>query len=231
MDPQNNFNQNPNIQYSQPEPVQPAPQQMPEGAVPMNVINAVNANGIVTGDKVVSYIWKRVGICSMILCAACLIGVGIAVLMINNVNQEKNKMELSKLESDNNLTAIYESLGVEEQSTAITRINDVETLNGGDINEINVLLTEKFGADYVLDIADQNINFVRKSGAYKLVSLGIRRNSGSVRTIMYERIADGVWIMSSFDSTNPEDPCKDSPKEEKKALSGLDVCDTAVKDE
>ena len=230
MDP-NNMNQNPNIQYTQPEPVQPAPQQMPDGAVPMNVINAVNANGIVTGDKVVSYIWKRVGICAMIISAACLIGVGIAVLMMNNVNQEKNKMELSKLESDNNLSAIYKSLGVEDQERAITSINDVETLNGGDINEINVLLTEKFGSDYVLDIADQNVNFVRKSGAYKLVSLGIRRNSGSVRAIMYERIADGVWIMSSFDSTNVEDPCKDSPKEEKQALSGLDVCDVAVKDE
>jgi hypothetical protein len=140
-------------------------------------------------------------------------------------------MELSKLESDNNLSAIYESLGVEEQSTAITRINDVETLNGGDISEINTLLTEKFGSDYVLDIADQNVNFVRKSGAYKLVSLGIRRNSGSVRAIMYERIADGVWIMSSFDSTNKEDPCKDSPKEEKAALSGLDVCDTGEKND
>ena len=213
MDPRNNFNQNPNIQYSQPEPAQPAPQQMPDGGVPLNVINAVNANGIVTGDKVVSYIWKRVGICAMIISVACLIGVGIAVLMMNNVNQEKNKMELSKLES------------------AITRINDVETLNGGDINEINVLLAEKYGVDYEIDIADQNVNFVRKSGAYKLVSLGIRRSSGSVRAILYERMADGVWIMSSFDSTNLEDPCKDSPKEEKQALSGLDVCDAATKDE
>ena len=143
MGPQNNFNQNPNIQYSQPEPAQPAPQQMPDGGVPLNVINAVNANGIVTGDKVVSYIWKRVGICAMIISVACLIGVGIAVLMMNNVNQEKNKMELSKLESDNNLSAIYKSLGVEDQERAITRINDVETLNGGDINEINVLLCSK----------------------------------------------------------------------------------------
>ena len=231
MDPRNNFNQNPNIQYSQPEPAQPAPQQMPDGGVPLNVINAVNANGIVTGDKVVSYIWKRVGICAMIISVACLIGVGIAVLMMNNVNQEKNKMELSKLESDNNLSAIYKSLGVEDQERAITRINDVETLNGSDINEINVLLAEKYGADYEIDIADQNVNFVRKSGAYKLVSLGIRRSSGSVRAILYERMADGVWIMSSFDSTNLEDPCKDSPKEEKQALSGLDVCDAATKDE
>ncbi len=237
MNPQNNFNQqnqfggNPNIQYTQPEPAQPAPQQMPEGAVPMNVINAVNANGIVTGDKVVSYIWKRVGICAMIIAAACLIGVGISALIMNNVNQEKNKMELAKLEADNNLAAIYESLGAEEQSTAITRINDVETLNGGDISEINDLLTERFGSDYVLDIADQNVNFVRKSGAYKIVSLGIRRNSGSVRAIMYERIADGNWIMSSFDSTNLEDPCADSPKEEKIAISGLDVCPVNSKEE
>ena len=97
------------------------------------------------------------------------------------------------------------------------------------MNEVNNLLVEKFGTDYVLDIADQNVNFVRKSGAYKLVSLGVRRDSGSVRVIMYERIADGNWIMSSFDSTNKEDPCKDSPKEEKVALSGLDVCDTGEK--
>jgi hypothetical protein len=99
------------------------------------------------------------------------------------------------------------------------------------MNEVNNLLVEKFGSDYVLDIADQNVNFVRKSGAYKLVSLGVRRDSGSVRVIMYERIADGNWIMSSFDSTNKEDPCKDSPKEEKAALSGLDVCDTGEKND
>lgn len=233
MGPQNNY-QNQYGGYGPQQGPAPMPQQAApaqEGGVPMNEINAVNANGIVTGDKVVSYIWKHIGICSMIIAVALLIGIGISVIIMNNINQEKNKTELAKIEVENNLAAIYKSLGVEEQEHAITRINDVEILNGGDMNEVNNLLVEKFGTDYVLDIADQNVNFVRKSGAYKLVSLGVRRDSGSVRVIMYERIADGNWIMSSFDSANKEDPCKDSPKEEKAALGSLDVCDTGEKND
>ena len=88
MDPQNNY-QNQYGGYGPqqgpaPMPPQTAPAQ--EGGVPMSVINAVNANGTVTGDKVVSYIWKRIGICSMIIAAALLIGIGISVIIMNNIN-------------------------------------------------------------------------------------------------------------------------------------------------
>ena len=99
MDPQNNY-QNQYGGYGPQQGPAPMPQQTApaqEGGVPMNVINAVNANGIVTGDKVVSYIWKRIGICSMIIAAALLIGIGISVIIMNNINQEKNKTELAKL--------------------------------------------------------------------------------------------------------------------------------------
>lgn len=223
MDQQNSFSQG---QFADGQNVQVP--RMPDGGVPVNVINAVNANGIVTGEKVVSYIWKRVGICAMILAAACVAAVVVAVIILGNVDRAKNELEQSKIETETNLGAIYESLGVERQADAITQINNIELLNGGDIDEIDALLEERYGEDYDLDIADQNINFIRKSGAYRIASFGVRRSSGSERAIMYERISDGVWMMSGFDSTEVDDPCQGSSKEDKAILEVLNVCDTGV---
>ena len=200
------------------------PQNNESDAVQMNVINAVNANGIVTGDKVVSHIWKRLAICVMIIAAGLIAAVIVAVVLVDGVNREKNQLEQAKLESQTKLESVYAGLGVESQEQAMARIGERELLNGGDMVELDKLLHQSFGDNYALDIADQNINFVRQVAGYKYVSLGVRRSSGSVRVIMYERVADGVWVMADFDSSNNADACETSSDDEKMILGHIDLC-------
>ena len=61
--------------------VQQQAQLQDPGAVPMNVVDIVNANGVVSGKKVVDYIWQRIAVCMIVLAAGLLIGL-VAVLMI-----------------------------------------------------------------------------------------------------------------------------------------------------
>ena len=84
-------------------------------------------------------------------------------------------------------------------------------------------MTGKFGASYKLDLADANINFVIRNGVYKIVSLGIYRESGTQRVVLYEKIADGKWKLGGFDATKA-DACMDSTEEEKAAIDGIIPC-------
>ena len=95
-------------------------------------------------------------------------------------------------------------------------------MNGGDLNEINGLLIGKYGS-FKLDLADSNINFIRKNGVYKIVSLGIYRESGTKRAVLYEKIADGKWKLGGFDASKA-DPCADSTDEEKEAIKSVIPC-------
>lgn len=199
----------------------------PEGSgsgIPINVINAVNANGIVSGRKVVDHAWKQAAVCAFIVALGLLAGLVVAIMMANDLNGKIARLESDKTVSNNNLTTIYGLLGADSQQGAIDLLNNTEVLNGGDLAEIRNLLTGKYGVNYELDLGDANINFVQTTGAFKYVSLGVVRPSGTVRAVMYERISDGKWIMSSFDSTRGAEACADVGEEERKILRVLSVC-------
>lgn len=196
-------------------------QQMQDpGAVPINV---VNANGVVSGKKVVDYVWQRIAVCMLVLAAGLFIGVCIVLFVAISKSTEMAKLEIEKKATEMELNSIYGHLGVSDLTGAITRIEAKETMNGGDLAEVNTLLTNKFGANYKLDLADSNINFVVRNGVYKVVSLGIYRESGTQRAVLYEKISDGKWKLGGYDA-NKADPCADSTAEEKDALDGVIPC-------
>ena len=201
-------------------------QQQEASAIPMNVVDVVNANGVVSGRKVVDYTWQRGAICLAVLATGLLIGLVVSLIIVVNLDKEmaSTKRELDSKKGE--LTGLYTKLGVATSFDAVSQIEATETLNGGDLSEIDALLTEKFGANYALDLADSNINFVQRNGIYKIVSLGIHRASGTKRAVLYEKIADGKWKSGGFDAEKT-DPCADSTDEEKEAIKNVIPCETA----
>lgn len=198
-------------------------QQQEASAVPMNVVDVVNANGVVSGRKVVDYTWQRGAICLAVLAVGLLIGLIVSLVIVVNFDKEMASTKRELNSKDGELKALYAELGVSDRNSAVSQIMATDLLNGGDLSEIDTLLTEKFNANYRLDLADSNINFVQRNGIYKIVSLGIHRESGTKRVVLYEKIANGEWKFGGFDATK-EDPCADSTDEEKEAIKNVIPC-------
>ncbi len=197
-------------------------QQQAASAIPMNVVDVVNANGVVSGRKVVDYTWQRGAVCLAVLAAGLLIGLIVSLMIVVNKDAELSDLKRQKTSLESEIAGVYGKLGVQDLAGAISQIEQTDTLNGGDLNEINGLLVGKYGS-FKLDLADSNINFIRKNGVYKIVSLGIYRESGTKRAVLYEKIADGKWKLGGFDA-NKTDPCADSTDEEKEAIKSVIPC-------
>ena len=202
------------IQQQQPQP------QQSMGVAP---INAVDTNGAVSGEKVVDYIWQRIAICMLVLAVGLLVGLCVVLFFAISNSTAMAKLEIEKKAIESELASAYEHLGVNDLAGVVQKVEAKETMNGGDLAEVNALLSNKYGVNYKLDLADSNINFVVRNGIYKVVSLGIYRESGTQRAVLYEKIADGKWKMGGFDA-NKTDPCADSTDEEKLALKGVIPC-------
>ncbi len=216
----------PNISYESFS--EPAPQPQP---MPQQRINVVNANGVISGRKMVDYMWQRLAYCGLIFSVVFLIGLIIAVIFAGISNSDRAKFEAEKIATERNLQGLYGVIGATDQESAINALNEeAEYLNGGDISKVDKLLKNKYG-DYVLDFADSNINFVRIRNMFKIISLGVVQPNGTVRVILYSRIADGNWKLGGFDSSNVKDPCANSSAEEKKALKGIVVCPDGEEEE
>ena len=198
------------------------------GGTQMNVVNAVNANGVVSGRKVVDYIWQRVAICAMVIGAGLLIAIVVLVFIMNNINVDKAKQESATTEANNKLNDIYSALKVEDQSAALSVIGQDEMLTGSDIAQIKALLTKKYGSVTVFDATDTSTNLVKTNGVYKVVSLKMTNAAGTARALVYAKLADNQWKMAEYDSTSEKNPCKNSSDEEREALAGIVKCPSVV---
>lgn len=229
FDPNNPMNQmgygSTNISYENydEEAIKKANQPQDVSAVPINVINAVNANGIVSGRKVVDESWQKMAICAIVIAAGCLIGVVVSVIISNALNSKISDLNIENSSLNSSLSTIYGTLGVNDSGAAINQITSTDTLSGADMSKINDLLIEKYGANYAVDFADTTINNVYQGAIYKIVSLGIAQDEGTDRAIMYAKIADGEWHMASFDRLADE-PCKDATDADKAALKMIGLC-------
>ena len=198
------------------------------GSTQMNVVNAVNANGVVSGRKVVDYIWQRVAICAMVIGVGLLIAIIVLVAIMNNINVANAKQEAATTEANNKLNDIYSALKVEDQSAALSVIGQDEMLTGSDIAQIKALLTKKYGSVTAFDATDVSMNMVKTNGVYKVVSLKMTNAAGTARAILYAKLADNTWKFANYNSLNEKNPCKDSTDEEKDALHGIVKCPSVV---
>ena len=197
------------------------------GSVQMNVVNAV----IVSGRKVVDYIWQRVAICMIALTVGFVGAIITMIVIANSYNNEAIRLGAEKNSVNEQLSEIYRALNVDNHSDALTTIAKDEILTGSDIKKIRELINEKYGSVTAFDATDDSVNMVRTNGIFRVVSLKIVNAAVTRRVIVYARVADNQWKMAEFDSLDEKNPCKNSSDEEKRAIQGIVVCPTDVQDD
>lgn len=210
-----------------------APEQMDvststKGDVQMNVVNAINANGVVSGRKVVDFIWQRIAICAMVVGGGLICAVVVLVIIMNQINVKAAKHETATTAANNKLSEIYNALNVEDQSEAIRVIGQDEILTGTDIAQIRNVLLRKYGSVTSFDATDTSINLIKVNKTYKVASLKMTNAAGTARALVYAKYSDNKWKAAAYDSTNDKNPCKDSSEEEKEALAGIVKCPAIV---
>ena len=218
----------PNISYENYADPQPQQQQQ----VPVQpAINVVNANGVISGRKMVDYLWQRIAYCALAFSVVLLIGLIVAVILVGSANGSTAVAESERDKAQHDVQGLYEILGEKKKKDAVKVLTDEEEyLNGGDLMKIDNLLNGKYPA-YGIDYASSNINFVRMGNVYKVVSVGIVTNTGTKRVVLYGRIANGEWKLGGFDSDNKVDPCANSSDEEKEAIAGIFTCGEPMEEE
>ena len=213
----------PNISYENYGELEPATQA--SAPVAPQTINVVNANGIVSGQKMVEYVWKQIAYWGIAVSIVLLIGLIVSVVLVGMANTDKAKVIAEREATERNLNGLYDVLAVSTQEEAIQALTkESEYINGGDIQKIDALLMNKYG-DYVLDYENSNINFVKINNAFKIVSVGVKQSKGTVRALLYARISTGEWKLGGFNSENTANPCADSTDEEKEAFANIISCE------
>ena len=194
------------------------------GGTQMNVVNAINANGIVSGRKVVDFIWQRIGICAMIIATGCMIAVIVMVIIANNINVESVKRGLERDALTEKLSDIYKAMKVDDQSEAMTALSDEDAFSGEDLSQVASLVIAKYGANVAFDYSDSSVMFLRKNGMYKVLSFAVKTTGGTVRLLAYSPSAKASWKFAAYDETNKIDPCAKSTADEKAALKNIVNC-------
>ncbi len=193
------------------------------GGTQMNVVNAVNANGIVSGRKVVDFIWQRIGICAMIIAAGCLIAVIVMVVIANNINVENVKAGLERDALKEKVEGMYKILKVSGQEEAIVALSKEDAFDGEDLAQLMVLVTGKYGVNVQFDYSDNSNIFLRKNGVYKVISLVVKTANGSERMYAYSPVAKTGWKIAAYNAAL-DDPCEKSTADEKSALRNIVTC-------
>lgn len=193
------------------------------GGTQMNVVNAVNANGIVSGRKVVDFIWQRIGVCAMIIAAGCMIAVIVMVIIANSINVEGVKASLERDALKEKVEGMYKLLKVDDQADAIAALSKEDAFDGEDLGQLMVLITSKYGADVEFDYSDNNKIFLRKSGMYKVISLVVKTKSSSERVFAFSPVSKTSWKIAAYNAAL-DDPCEKSSADEKSALKNIVTC-------
>lgn len=193
------------------------------GGTQMNVVNAVNANGIVSGRKVVDFIWQRIGVCAMIIAAGCMIAVIVMVIIANSINVEGVKASLERDALKEKVEGMYKLLKVDDQADAIAALSKEDAFDGEDLGQLMVLITSKYGADVEFDYSDNNKIFLRKNGMYKVISLVVKTKSSSERVFAFSPVSKTSWKIAAYNAAL-DDPCEKSSADEKSALKNIVTC-------
>lgn len=202
-----------------------------KGDVQMNVVNAINANGVVSGRKVVDFIWQRIAICAMVIGGGLICAIIVLVIIMNNINVANAKQEATAKATDSKLKEIYAVLDAADQSEAMTAAGQDEILTGNDILQIHNLLVKKYGSVSSIDPAGVSVNLIKVNKTFKVASFRMKNAAGTFRTIVYAKMADNEWKVANYDFDNEKNPCKNTSDEEKNALAGIVKCPAIVSDE
>lgn len=155
-------------------------------------INVVNANGIVSGAKLVNGMWRTLAVAFLIV--AIILAGGLVWLYLQNtsLNEDYKKLSETSSSTTSNLNSLYEKLGATTQEEAAFAASFGDTVDGADILSLRNAMVEKLG-DHTIDYSQSDFNSFQRIDGYRIAKLVVNGKK-------YVAFAknDNVWTIVEF---------------------------------
>ena len=135
-------------------------------------INVVNANGIVSGVKLVNNMWRTLAVAFLIVIIVLAGGLVWLYLQNTNANDDYKKLSDNNATTSSNLNALYDKLGATTQEEASYAASFGNVLDGAAISSLKNALSENLG-EYTIDYSQTDFNALQRVNNFKIAKLAI----------------------------------------------------------
>lgn len=158
-------------------------------------INVVNANGIVSGVKLVNNMWRTLAIAFLVVIMVLAAGLVYLYLQNTSANEDYKKLSEKNSNTTSNLNALYDKLGATTQEEASYAASFGNVLDGAAISTLQSALSAKLG-NAVIDYGQTDFNALQRVNGYKIAKLVI----GGKKYVAYAK-SDNNWTIVEFVET------------------------------
>ena len=165
-------------------------------------LNVINANGIISGQKVVNGTWRTFAVVMVILFLIAAAGAGYLFYMYSSVEKDRSDLSEKSGSYSSKLESLYSVLGVSNQADALSAAKGEDVV----LSQTEILgLKEALKGSYEISSIDfsHEGTFIKRVGSYKVFSF----YSGTDHVVAYVA-KDGKWKMLSYSDTATR-PCSD----------------------
>ena len=174
-------------------------------------LNVINANGIISGQKVVNGTWRTFAVVMVILFLIAAAGAGYLFYMYSSVEKDRSDLSEKSGSYSAKLESLYSVLGVSNQADALSAVKGEDVV----LSQTEILgLKEALKGSYEISSIDfsHEGTFIKRVGSYKVFSF----YSGTDHVVAYVA-KDGKWKMLSYSDTATR-PCSDYLQLEKEIV-------------
>jgi hypothetical protein len=158
-------------------------------------INVVNANGIVSGVKLVNGMWRTLSVAFMIVILVLVAGLVYTFLKYDDANVHYREAVVVGNAASSNLNTLYAELGASNQEEAVFAASFGDTLDGAALASLKEALVAKVG-ELNIDYTKDDFNSVQRTNGYRVVKLVINNK----KYVAYAK-SDNVWTVLEFVET------------------------------
>lgn len=165
-------------------------------------LNVINANGIISGQKVVNGTWRTFAVVMVILFLIAAAGAGYLFYIYSSTEKDRSDLSEKTGSYSAKLESLYSVLGVSNQADALSIVNSEDVV----LSQTEILgLKEALNGSYEISSIDfsREGTFIKRVGSYKVFSF----YSGTDHVVAYAA-KDGKWKMLSYSDTATH-PCSD----------------------
>ena len=180
-------------------------------------INVVNANGIVSGVKLVNNMWRTLAVAFLVVIMVLAAGLVYLYLQNNSANEDYKKLSEKNSTTTSNLNALYDKLGATTQEEASYAASFGNVLDGAAISTLQSALSAKLG-EVTIDYSQTDFNALQRINGYKIAKLAI----DGKKYVAYAK-SDNNWIIVEFVETL-HDRCEGYDEEARLVVDKVLTC-------
>lgn len=155
-------------------------------------INVVNANGIVSGVKLVNGMWRTLAIAFLVVVFVLAGGLVYFYLQNTGLNEEYKELSSTSSTTTSNLNALYEKLGASTQEEAAFAVSFGDTVDGADIESLRNAMVAKLG-EHAIDYSQSDFNSFQRIDGYRIAKLAVNGK----KYVAFAK-SDNVWTIVEF---------------------------------